>query len=311
MIQEQPAFQAAGLVKKFGSRTAVDRLTFDVARGEIFGIVGPDDAGKTTLLRMLAGILQPTEGSVDTLGMNASGDKSLILQNIGYVAQVFSLYQDLTVRENLEFFGKVFSIPTDVYAVRVKELLIFSNLERFQDRLAGNLSGGMKKKLSVISSLVHKPKILVMDEPTIGVDPVTRRELWRMFYSLRQEGITIVVSTSYMDEAELCSRIAYMYQGQFIMLDSPQNIKRLFSPVIWKVGGKPRDSVKAALRGMGAGTAWAPFGLEFHLYDESQSLNDNKITEYLAQWGCSDLSIKMIPVSIEDVFVKKLQEMEL
>ncbi len=310
MSGEVPAFRISGLEKKYGLKTAVAGLGFDVNRGEIFGIVGPDDAGKTTLLRMLAGILQPSAGSVETFGAAGNkGGKSHILQNIGYLAQVFSLYQDLTVRENLDFFGKIFSIPPKEYEIRVRELLAFSNLDTFQNRLAGNLSGGMKKKLSVICSLVHKPKILVMDEPTIGVDPVTRRELWRMFYSLRQEGITIVVSTSYMDEAELCSRIAYMFGGRFVMLDTPQNIKRHFSPVIWDIHGKPRDAMKAALDGIGTAAAWAPFGLAFHLYDESKAFDENQITMHLESAGCTEISVKKAPVSIEDVFVRKLQEM--
>ena len=309
-MNSQYSLEISNLTKIYGGKKVVNGLTFSVEKGEIFGIVGPDDAGKTSLMRMIAGILEPSAGDIRILGLDVRRNKSEVLHEIGYLAQIFSLYSDLTIRENLDFFGSVFSIPRKEYEGRIRDLLKFSNLERFSARLAGNLSGGMKKKLSVICALVHRPKILIMDEPTIGVDPVTRRELWRMFYSLRQEGITVVVSTSYMDEAELCGRIGYMNAGEFVLLDSPQNIKRNFAADVWQVDGKPREEVKKVLRSFGGGTSWTPFGLQFHLYDETRRLTEETVRGRFEGKNCERIGVKKIPVSVEDVFVKRLLDME-
>lgn len=212
--------------KHFGETRAVNTLSFDVKEGEIFGIVGPDGAGKSTLLRMMAAILPPEEGSIKIRDTDIYIDPYHTKENLAYMPQKFGLYEDLTVEENIYFFGRLFGVSKGEIKKRMKRLYEFSRLEPFKNRLAGKLSGGMKQKLGLACSLIHSPELILLDEPTNGVDPVSRREFWKILYELLTDGVTIVVSTAYLDEAERCNRVALMYRGGFITEGRPDEIKK-------------------------------------------------------------------------------------
>ncbi len=212
--------------RDFGQVRAVDSLDLAVKEGELFGLVGPDGAGKTTTLRLLAGLLDLTSGSGAVAGFDLFHDPESVKRQIGYMAQQFSLYAELTVAENLRFFADLYDVPVSIRGQRMQELLMFAGLETFRDRRAAHLSGGMQKKLALACTLIHKPPILLLDEPTTGVDPVSRREFWRILGDLHLEGSTIIVSTPYMDEADRCSRVGLMYEGRLMVCDSPMEIRR-------------------------------------------------------------------------------------
>jgi ABC-2 type transport system ATP-binding protein len=213
------------LTRKFGELTAVDRLSFQVQEGEIFGLVGPDGAGKTTTMRLLTGILEPSSGDGWIDGKHIVRESEAIKDRIGYMSQRFGLYEDLTVIENMVFFADIYCVPHGERKAKVKRLLDFSGLGPFQRRLARDLSGGMKQKLGLACALIHTPKVLFLDEPTSGVDPVSRRDFWRILYQLLNEKVTIVFSTSYLDEAERCERIGLLHKGRMLKMDVPSAIK--------------------------------------------------------------------------------------
>jgi ABC-2 type transport system ATP-binding protein len=217
--------KVVNLTKRFGGNEAVSSLSFSIHQGEIYGIVGPDGAGKSTLLRLMSTILEPDEGFVTVKDVNIHDHPYAIKENLAYMPQRFGLYEDLTVEENIYFFGRLFGLSRKDIKKREKRLYEFSRLGPFKDRLAGNLSGGMKQKLGLACCLAHSPEVILLDEPTNGVDPVSRREFWKILYDLLTEGVTIVVSTAYLDEAERCNRVAMMYGGRFITGGSPQEIK--------------------------------------------------------------------------------------
>jgi ABC-2 type transport system ATP-binding protein len=215
------------LTKHFGQIMAVDRLQLEIKPGEIFGLVGPDGAGKTTTIRMLAAIMDPTSGNATIAGLDLRKQPEQIKEKIGYMAQQFALYGDLSVLENITFFADVFGVPAKVRRERIERLLNFARLTEFTDRRAGRLSGGMKKKLGLACALIHAPAILYLDEPTTGVDPVSRREFWDILASLHGDGTTVLVNTPYMDEAERCSRVGLMYNGRLVEQGTPKEIKAL------------------------------------------------------------------------------------
>jgi len=212
-----------GLKKSYGSVIAVNGVSYEVNRGEMFGLVGPDGAGKTTTMRMLVGLLNPDAGSAEVLGYDLLTQKNLIKDEIGYLSQRFSLYGDLSIDENIEFFADIHGVKN--YKERRNELLEFTRLTPFRDRLADKLSGGMKQKLALACTLIHKPKIIFLDEPTTGVDPVSRRDFWKILSNLLKDGITIFMTTPYLDEAERCNRVALMDKGKIISCDTPKNVK--------------------------------------------------------------------------------------
>lgn len=218
--------KTTGLTKKFGALTAVDHLTFDITEGEIFGLVGPDGAGKTTTMRLLTGILEPTSGEGWVNGKHIICEAEPLKKHIAYMSQRFGLYEDLTVIENIDFYADIYSVLREERASKIQRLLEFSGLAPFQKRLAKNLSGGMKQKLGLACSLVHTPKVLFLDEPTNGVDPVSRRDFWQILYQLLREKVTIFFSTSYLDEAERCGRIGLLHKGKLLRCDTPEAIKR-------------------------------------------------------------------------------------
>jgi ABC-2 type transport system ATP-binding protein len=216
----------SGLTKKFDAITVVDNISFEAQQGQIFGLVGPDGAGKTTTIRMLAGIMEPTSGTATVDGRDIAKESEQLKEAIGYMSQRFGLYEDLTVIENINFYADIYCVSKQERPQRIKRLFDFSGLEPFQKRLARNLSGGMKQKLGLACSLIHTPKVLFLDEPTAGVDPVSRREFWRILYELIKEGVTILFSTSYLEEAERCGKVALIHKGKLLRCDNPENIKK-------------------------------------------------------------------------------------
>jgi ABC-2 type transport system ATP-binding protein len=218
--------RAVNLTKKFGDLVAVNGLDLQIEQGEIFGLVGPDGAGKTTTLRLLTGILEPTAGQGWVYDKDIIKESEAIKEHISYMPQRFGLYEDLTVIENINFYADIYGVSSKERNPRIKQLLEFSNLEPFRNRLARNLSGGMKQKLGLACALVHTPKILFLDEPTNGVDPVSRRDFWRILYQLLKEKVTILLSTSYLDEAQRCKRVGLMHKGVLLKCDTPADIKK-------------------------------------------------------------------------------------
>ncbi len=225
-MNESVAIRTQNLTKAFGSNVAVNGLNLEVKKGELFGLVGPDGAGKTTIMRLLTAIMKPTSGEAWVESHSILSEGEDIKEKIGYMSQRFGLYEDLTVIENIHFYADLYGVPGRERPERIKRLLSFSNLNPFTQRLAGNLSGGMKQKLGLACALVHTPEILFLDEPTCGVDPVSRRDFWRILYDLLKEQITIFVSTAYLDEAERCSRIALIHRGNILMIDEPVRIRK-------------------------------------------------------------------------------------
>jgi ABC-2 type transport system ATP-binding protein len=217
--------ETRGLTKRFGALTAVDHLDLTVAKGEIFGLVGPDGAGKTTTLRMLCGLMDPSEGSASVAGHDVARESRAVKDQIGYMAQRFGLYQDLTVEENMNFYADLFDITGETRAQLTAQLLRMTRMEPFRARLAGQLSGGMKQKLALMCTLLHRPRILFLDEPTNGVDPVSRRDFWAILYQLLKDGITIFMTTAYLDEAERCNRVGLMHKGKLIRCETPAAMK--------------------------------------------------------------------------------------
>jgi ABC-2 type transport system ATP-binding protein len=219
------AIRAEGLVKRFPGVTAVDHLSFEVYPGEIFGLVGPDGAGKTTVMRMLAGVMSPDEGSATVAGFDVVRDPEAVKNHISYMPQRFGLYDDLTVDENIRFYADLFGLRKREREQHAARLLEAAGMTEFRTRLAGKLSGGMKQKLGLTCALIHHPRVLLLDEPTTGVDPVSRREFWQILYSLLSENVTILISTAYLDEAERCSRLAMLFKGRIMLCDSPSALK--------------------------------------------------------------------------------------
>lgn len=229
----EAAIKINGLKKSYGNLVAVDEVSYEVNSGEMFGLVGPDGAGKTSTIRMLTGLIKPDSGNANVLGYDLQKQSNLIKDEIGYLSQIFSLYGDLTVDENIEFFAEIHGVNN--YKERRNELLEYIRLTPFRDRLAEQLSGGMKQKLALACTLIHKPKIIFLDEPTTGVDPVSRRDFWKILSNLLKEGITIFMTTPYLDEAERCNRIALMSNGKIISHDTPKNIKASLSEEIVEI----------------------------------------------------------------------------
>ena len=221
--------------KNYGAVQAVKNISFEINEGEIFGLIGPDGAGKTTIMRMIVSLLVQDAGEISFFGKDVRKSNSYVRSNIGYMPQKFSLYQDLSVQENLHFFGDLFNVPKDLQKERLKRLYNFSKLEPFKKRFAGALSGGMKQKLALSCMLMHEPRVMILDEPTFGVDPVSRIEFWEILGELRKEGITLMVSTPYMDEAERCDRIGLINNGQILSLDKPQQIIENYSFPLYRI----------------------------------------------------------------------------
>jgi len=288
----------ANVCKQFGAATVVDDISLSVKPGEIFGFVGPDGAGKTTTMRMIIGILEPSAGEVTVLTKTKLEE---IKPHIGYVPQKFSLYSDLTVMENIRLVGSLYGASNEIIKQQAKEILTFTKLWPFQDRLADKLSGGMKQKLSLAAGLMHKPKLFFLDEPTTGVDPVSRREFWQMLYRLNKEGMTIVVSTPYMDEAELCTRIAFFNAGKIVACDTPEQLRNDYPYRILEIQTESKDirQYLAACPILDINS----FGEAYHVVVEKLDTAKQAIEAALGAAKVSVVSIQEVKPSLEDVFV--------
>jgi drug efflux transport system ATP-binding protein len=295
----------SNLYKSFANIKAVNDLSLSIKAGEMFGLVGPDGAGKTTTIRILCGLLGFDKGAVTLLNLDIKKHKNNIQESIGYLSQKFSLYRDLTVDENIEFFAEIHNVTN--YKKRRDELLVFTRLTKFRDRLAENLSGGMKQKLALACSLIHRPKILFLDEPTTGVDPVSRRDFWKILSSLRNEGITIFMSTPYLDEAERCTRVAMMNKGEIIALDEPAKIKESINKEVLEVVCSP---IREAFQIIKNQTEYDVqiFGDRINIVLDKKSEDINQIENILTKNSITISSKRTIPPTLENVFIYKIKE---
>jgi ABC-2 type transport system ATP-binding protein len=302
------AISCDNLTKRFGEKTAVDGLTLKVAPGELFGLVGSDGAGKTTIMRMLAGIMDPTDGEARVMGRHTVRQAEELKDDIGYMCQRFSLYPDLTVLENLHFYADIYGIPRRGRGERIEGLLAFSNLTPFGTRLAGHLSGGMKQKLGLACALVHTPKVLLLDEPTNGVDPVSRREFWRILYQLLRQGVTVFVATAYLDEADRCNRVGLIHGGRLLACDTPDNLRRLMNGTILEVRTcDPRRAVQLLRQGL-PGTSVGIFGDRLHVVTGEPEATGPAIGAILAEAGMALQGLQPVEPTLEDVLVSVLRE---
>ncbi len=293
--------QTFSLTKRFGNITAVDNLDIKVKKNTIYGLVGPDGAGKTTTMRMLTTLLTPDGGTAQIGGLDIVKNSDEIKKHIGYMPQKFSLYGDLTVMENLEFYSEIYQIPKKVSKKSIERLLEFSDLTKHSYKLSDQLSGGMKQKLALSCNLIHTPKYLFLDEPTIGVDPVARRELWKILFDLRELGVTIFVSTPYMDEAERCDEIGLMDRGRIIINDKPENIINGFEKYIFCVYSDNNHLAKdKALNIEGVEDAYL-LGEELHIVAKTKEIEQQLMHDFTR--NNIDVKISLIQPNLEDVFV--------
>jgi ABC-2 type transport system ATP-binding protein len=289
------------LTRRFGPAAAVADVSFAVRAGELFGIVGPDGAGKTTTLRMLAGVLPPTSGDARILGRSVARDPESVKPHLAYMAQRFGLYEDLTVEENIHFYADLYRVPRRERPARIERLYAFSRLAEFSSRLAGALSGGMKQKLALSCSLVHRPAVLLLDEPTFGVDPISRRDLWLILHEMVAEGVTVVVSTSYLDEAERCDRVALLDGGALLACDRPAALQERLPGRLLSVATDDPRPARDLLRAHPAVARATLFGRTLHVQLVAGGRVDDVRTA-LASAGLTG-DIEPIDASLEDVFI--------
>jgi len=288
--------------KSFKKVTAVKNISFTVKEGEIFGLIGPDGAGKTTIFRILTTLLIADEGNASVAGYEVIKNYKEIRKSVGYMPGKFSLYQDLTVEENLEFFATIFGTTIEENYDLIKDIYI--QIEPFKTRRAGDLSGGMKQKLALSCALIHKPKVLFLDEPTTGVDPVSRKEFWEMLKRLQQKGITILVSTPYMDEAALCDRIALIQDGKILEIDTPRKIVKHHPKKIYNVKADNTYNLILSLKEYQFNHSVYPFGEFVHYADKREDFNPEDLQQYLKNNGLKNISIHQTKTTIEDTFIE-------
>jgi len=305
---EQVAISAEHLVRRFGAFTAVNDVSFTVQQGEIFGFLGPNGSGKTTVIKMLTGLLPLTGGDASVLGIDVRKDPESVRENIGYMSQNFSLYTDLTVTENLTFYGRVYGLPPDRLRKRINAIVELNGLSPYMNRLSAQLSGGWKQRLALGCAMLHEPKLIFLDEPTAGIDPVARRQLWDLLFELSGHGITFFVTTHYMDEAERCSHVAYIYFGKLIADGTPDSLRELPDvqpPGTYRVEITAPQVTRAlryarAIPGIRSATI---FGQSIHaLIDDNLELD--RLRKQLEQHGVAVAEIRPLAPSLEDVFVE-------
>lgn len=305
-MNESVAIKTSNLIKTFGDNIAVDNLNLEIKKGELFGLVGPDGAGKTTTMRLLTAIMEPTSGEAWVAGRSIIKEGERIKENIGYMSQRFGLYEDLTVMENILFYADLYDVPEKERPARIERLLGFSNLTSFKSRLAGKLSGGMKQKLGLACALIHTPEVLFLDEPTNGVDPVSRRDFWRILYDLLREGVTIFISTAYLDEAERCTRIGLMYRGRLLMKDEPMAVKKSLGMPMIELWSDDTRTAKGIVKEIEGVKGVNIYGDRLHVTIEERE----KVESIIAQLRHGGIEIKdyreILP-SIEDVFISMVE----
>ena len=306
IIQSESAISCKSISKKYDTIEALKGVNFEVERGEIFGIIGPDGAGKTTLFRIMTTLILADSGTASVDGFDVVIDYKEIRKRVGYMPGKFSLYQDLTVEENLNFFATVFNTTIEENYELIKD--IYQQIEPFKNRRAGKLSGGMKQKLALSCALIHKPSVLFLDEPTTGVDPVSRKEFWGMLKSLKAQGITILVSTPYMDEAGLCDRIALIQNGQFLKIDTPKNIVNQYENKLWAVQSDNMYKLLNDLRANELTSNCFAFGDKHHVSVSNEQLSIKSLKETLDKLGHTNIEIREIEPTIEDCFMQLSQK---
>jgi len=288
--------------KSYKSLKALNNISFDVKEGELFGLIGPDGAGKTTLFRILVTLLLADKGKATVAGLDLVKDYKIIRESVGYMPGKFSLYQDLTVEENLKFFATIFGTTIGENYELIED--IYVQIEPFKNRRAGKLSGGMKQKLALCCALIHKPKVLFLDEPTTGVDPVSRKEFWEMIKRLQLKGITILVSTPYMDEAALCDRIALIQDGEILEIDTPEAILKHYPKPIYNVGADNMYQLIQSLKAYEHNHSVYPFGEFVHYTDKRTGFDPDQLKQYLTENLLSNITIEITVPTIEDAFME-------
>ena len=295
--------QTDNLTRTFKNTVAVDGLNLTVRRGEIFGLVGPDGAGKTTTIRLLSAIMNPTSGWARVAGFDTVKQAEEIKKRIGYMAQRFNLYGDLTVMENLNFFADIFGVRGAEREARIAQLLEFARLTEFKGRRGAHLSGGMQKKLALACTLIHKPEILFLDEPTTGVDPISRREFWDILSELHLEGVTLFISTPYMDEAERCSRVGLMFQGSLIVCDEPEKIKGLVTGELLEVRTTALNRARAVVEGLEGVLEVQTYGDLLHVFVDDAARRAPEVAAGLAAQGIPVLGLRQTRPRMEEAFI--------
>lgn len=293
------------ITKSFGTVTALKGVSFEVGEGELFGLIGPDGGGKTTLFRILTTLMLPDSGTATVAGMPLDNYQG-IRRSVGYMPGRFSLYQDLTVEENLKFFASIFSTTVAENYHLIED--IYRQIEPFRNRRAGALSGGMKQKLALSCALIHRPKVLFLDEPTTGVDPVSRAEFWEMLSRLKQTGIPILVSTAYMDEASLCDRVALIQEGKILQVDTTTNITRKYKRKLFALKTNKVYEVVTLLQGYSQTHSVYPFGEYVHYTDVREEAGSEELKAFLAENGHPDVGVRQIQPGIEDSFMELAAE---
>ncbi len=307
------AIQAHQLTKRFGDFTAVDHIDFEVRRGEIFGFLGPNGSGKTTTIRMTLGLLKPNDGSVEVLGIPVDGQTEKIRSRIGYMSQRFSLYNDLTVLQNLRFYGTAYGLSNEVLESRIREALVMAGLEGHENTKTKDLSGGWRQRLALSAAILHRPEVLFLDEPTAGVDPISRRAFWDLLYDLIAEGVTVFVTTHYMDEAEHCHRLAFIQRGRIIAYGTPEQIKRevMRGQVLEIAPSSASRAVEVLRAARLAGTLPIEdvelYGSLVHVVVPNASKYRRAIAAELRRAGIHPGKIAAIEPSLEDVFIAAMQ----
>ena len=303
------AVSVSRLEKTFGSFTAVNKISFDIKRGEIFGFLGPNGAGKSTTIRMLCGILTPTSGSGTVGGFDIIREQEEIKQNIGYMSQKFSLYDDLTVEENIEFYGGIYTIPRAARKSREESIIKMAGIEEFRTSLTRTLSGGWKQRLALGCAIIHEPKIIFLDEPTSGVDPITRANFWGIIKDMAKRGVTVFVTTHHMDEAENCDRMTLIYKGTMIAMGTPQEMKtKVMKDEVLEVTVPVAEDWVDKIQKVKGVKESALFSTKIHAVVEDSSAAIPAIKEIFAEGALADYDIRKIMPSLEDVFVSSIEE---
>lgn len=297
------AIRVEGLTKRFGATLAVDDLTLDVRRNEVFGIIGPDGAGKTTLLRLLCGVVRPDSGTAIVAGRDVTRDPEGVKTRIGYLSQAFSLYGDLTIEENMDFCADLYLTPRAEVTRLKEEMLDMTDLARFRTRQVGRLSGGMKQKVGLICALIHRPEALILDEPTTGVDPVSRRDFWRILSGLPGQGVTVLLSSPYMDEATRCHRLALMHRGRIVAQGTTDELRASVPGVVVEVVTPDVRLAARALQGLPGVIGVTPFGDAVHVHAEQGLDAETVVAQALRDAGLPDATVGRITASLEDAFV--------